>query len=125
MANIKVSELPSTTSFNDEDYTMIVQGGETKKITKFDLLQTTSSITYSDFTSETISVNASSNSSLSLDVTLSGYTPIGVIFWDASNNNACISKCSIYGNTCYLRIWNMTASAITTTITARILYLKN
>lgn len=34
MANIKVSELNTATSFNDEDYTMIVQNGENKKITK-------------------------------------------------------------------------------------------
>jgi hypothetical protein len=34
MANIKVSELTTATQFNDEDYTMIVQNGENKKITK-------------------------------------------------------------------------------------------
>ena len=34
MANIKVSELPSASSFGDNDYAMIVQGGENKKITK-------------------------------------------------------------------------------------------
>lgn len=37
MANIKVSELPSTSSFNSEDYTMIIQNGENKKITKQDI----------------------------------------------------------------------------------------
>lgn len=37
MANIKVSELNTATSFNDEDYTMIVQNGENKKITKENL----------------------------------------------------------------------------------------
>ena len=34
MANIKVSELTTATQFNDDDYTMIVQNGENKKITK-------------------------------------------------------------------------------------------
>ena len=34
MANIKVSELPTATNFNDDDYTMIVQNNTTKKITK-------------------------------------------------------------------------------------------
>lgn len=34
MANIKVSELPSASSFGDSDYTMIVQSGENKKIAK-------------------------------------------------------------------------------------------
>lgn len=34
MANIKVSELPTATKFNDDDYTMIVQNNTTKKITK-------------------------------------------------------------------------------------------
>lgn len=35
-SEIKISELNSATSFNDEDYTMIVQNGENKKITKKD-----------------------------------------------------------------------------------------
>lgn len=34
MANIKVSELPTATQFNDDDYTMIVQNNTTKKISK-------------------------------------------------------------------------------------------
>lgn len=34
MANIKVSELPSATSFEDEDYVMIIQSNTSKKITK-------------------------------------------------------------------------------------------
>ncbi len=33
MANIKVSEMPTTTTANDEDYLMIVQNNESKKIT--------------------------------------------------------------------------------------------
>lgn len=39
MANIKVSELNTATSFNDEDYTMIVQNGENKKITRQNFLK--------------------------------------------------------------------------------------
>lgn len=34
MANIKVSELPTATQFNDDDYTMIIQNNTTKKIAK-------------------------------------------------------------------------------------------
>lgn len=34
MANIKVSELPTATSFEDDDYVMIVQSNTNKKITK-------------------------------------------------------------------------------------------
>lgn len=34
MANVKISELTATTSFGDNDYTMIVQSNENKKITK-------------------------------------------------------------------------------------------
>ncbi len=37
MANIKVSELPSASSFEDNDYAMIVQSGENKKIPKQDM----------------------------------------------------------------------------------------
>ncbi len=38
MANIKVSELSETTTFNDDDYTMIVQNNENKKISKENML---------------------------------------------------------------------------------------
>lgn len=34
MANIKMSELPTATQFNDDDYTMIVQNNTSKKISK-------------------------------------------------------------------------------------------
>ena len=34
MANIKISELPTATSFEDDDYVMIVQSNANKKITK-------------------------------------------------------------------------------------------
>lgn len=34
MANIKVSQLPTATEFNDDDYVMIVQSNQNKKITK-------------------------------------------------------------------------------------------
>lgn len=34
MAEIKVSELPTASNFNDDDYTMIVQNNTSKKITK-------------------------------------------------------------------------------------------
>ena len=34
MANIKVSELTEAVSFEDEDYTMIIQGNQNKKISK-------------------------------------------------------------------------------------------
>lgn len=39
MANIKVSELNSATTFGDNDLAMIVQSGESKKITKANLLK--------------------------------------------------------------------------------------
>lgn len=39
MANIKVSELPSATSLNDEDLVMIVQNNESKKINGENLLK--------------------------------------------------------------------------------------
>ena len=38
MANIKVSELSETTTFNDDDYTMIVQNNQNKKISKENML---------------------------------------------------------------------------------------
>lgn len=34
MANVKISELPTATTFNDDDYTVVVQNNTTKKITK-------------------------------------------------------------------------------------------
>ena len=41
MANVKVSELPTATNFNDDDYTMIVQNNTTKKIEKSNILENT------------------------------------------------------------------------------------
>lgn len=38
MANIKVSEMTEATSFDDGDYTMIVQGNQNKKISKENML---------------------------------------------------------------------------------------
>lgn len=38
MANIKVSEMPETTSANIDDLIMIIQGGGNKKITEKNLL---------------------------------------------------------------------------------------
>lgn len=38
MANIKVSELTEAVSFEDEDYTMIIQGNQNKKISKENML---------------------------------------------------------------------------------------
>lgn len=38
MANIKVSELNETTTFDDNDYTMIVQNNQSKKISKENML---------------------------------------------------------------------------------------
>ena len=41
MANVKVSELPTATDFNDSDYTIIVQNNTTKKIEKTNILKNT------------------------------------------------------------------------------------
>ena len=39
MANIKVSEMTEATSFDDDDYTMIVQANQNKKISKENMMQ--------------------------------------------------------------------------------------
>lgn len=39
MANVKVSELEEATSFENDDYTMIIQGNKNKKITKENMLK--------------------------------------------------------------------------------------
>lgn len=38
MANVKISELATATQFNNNDYTMIIQSNENKKITKSNML---------------------------------------------------------------------------------------
>ncbi len=54
MANIKVSEMPTATSVNNEDYLMVVQGNENKKITyenlnnNFNLLSNQITVTGAD-----------------------------------------------------------------------------
>ena len=49
MAEIKVSELPTASYFNDDDYTMIVQNNTSKKIAKENM-----NVSYKYSTSETV-----------------------------------------------------------------------
>lgn len=85
MANIKVSELNTATSFNDEDYTMIVQSGENKKITRENIVaplieknimmaQNSGSITTGQNVYEKIplELNTSVGTKLTLDTTNNG-----------------------------------------------------
>lgn len=53
MANIKVSEMPTATSVNNEDYLMVVQGNENKKITANNLLINSNIAAASTSTSQT------------------------------------------------------------------------
>lgn len=62
MANIKVSELTTATTFDDSDYTMIVQSGENKKITKQNIF--TNLITYNQV--ENLSLNGGDTYQLTL-----------------------------------------------------------
>ena len=79
-----------------------------------------------DTTTDTISVNANTTYQVQKDVSKTGYTPIGAIQIDVSNNGLTINKWSIYGNTLYARFYNFTSSTISdATITIKVLYIKN
>ena len=73
-----------------------------------------------------ININANSSVSTTADLTLSGYTPIGIIQIDFNNDNCYVMKYSIYANTLYIRIHNDSATAYTNAkCTVRVLYLKS
>lgn len=67
MANIKVSELPSTTSIGDNDYFMLVQSNSNKKVTAKNLNK--------NLRSEAITVTLANNTTISVST---AYTSVNI-----------------------------------------------
>ena len=78
------------------------------------------------FTSNTLTINANSvlGATQSFSIAKSGYTPLGIVDFNASNNYANILKANISGNTAYVRVSNLSNSQITTTVSIKVLYQK-
>lgn len=81
-------------------------------------------------TKTTSSFNVSANTVLSatqsVDVSKTGYTPLGIVGTGSNNNNLNILRANISGTTGYIRVHNPTSSALSgVTVTLYVLYLKN
>ena len=82
-------------------------------------------ITTDNFTSNSITINANSTYSYTFNVAKTGYTALGILWVDAASNDLALSKYSQFGNSAYIRFRNITSSAITTTFTIKVLYIKS
>lgn len=75
--------------------------------------------------SDTCSLVANGKNTFNINVERTGYTPLGVLFIDSSNNDIDIMKYSQFGNTVYVRLLNTSNSNIEFTINVKVLYQKN
>lgn len=130
MANIKVSELNTATSFNDEDYTMIVQSGENKKASKDVLLadaleSVNNKIITRTFSKTNITINANSYKYETLSIpSVENYTIVSLetaSVAGAGSGYAQITK-TLSGD---LTIYNPTSSSATISISFIATYIKN
>ena len=132
MANIKVSEMTEATSFDDGDYTMIVQANQNKKISKENILGNIennistlntnigdlSNLETADITSIVNSINSltpkilwtnpnpSSAISSTQEITLlsNDYDILEVFYIQVTNGNLCYSSRFLKGNSTRMRI---------------------
>lgn len=114
MANIKVSEMTEATSFNNGDYTMIVQANQSKKISKENLFDGIED-EISTLTNQVLNItgqilwtnpNPSSDISSTTTITLSSsdYDVIEVFYIQATSGNLCYSSRFLKGNSTRMRI---------------------
>lgn len=130
MANIKVSELPSASSFEDNDYTMIVQSGENKKASKDVLLadaleSVNNKIITRTFSKTNITINANSYKYETLSIpSVENYTIVSLEIASvagAGSGYIQITK-TLSGD---LNIYNPTSSNVTISISFVATYIKN
>lgn len=75
--------------------------------------------------SGTLTLTANQKNTFTIDVSRTGYTPLGVLFIDTTSNDVCIMKYSQFGPNVYVRLLNTLNSNIEFTINVKILYQKN
>lgn len=81
-------------------------------------------ITYQDFSS-TNSLNANTEGTFGFsNISLEGYTPIGIIQID-TDNNVDLLKFSVFTTDAYIRLKNISNSTKNVNCTIRVLYMKN
>ena len=78
-----------------------------------------------NITSDSTSINANTESTLTIGISKTGYTPLGILMVDISQNNVDLLKYSIYSNNAYVRVKNLTSGSISITCTIKMLYIKN
>jgi len=97
MANIKVSELTEATTFENDDYTMIVQANQSKKITKENLLNDVNN-NISNIENDILDINTTIGDTEELktvdktDVVNSINSIMPTILWTNPNPNSAISS---------------------------------
>ena len=75
-------------------------------------------------TSAAFNVSANGTASMSIDCAKQGYTVLGFAHVDSSSNDVDVMKFSMAGNTAYVRVWNISSSALSNiTMTIRVLYI--
>ena len=75
--------------------------------------------------SGTLTLTANGKNTFNIDVSRTGYTPLGVLFIDTTSNDVCIMKYSQFGNTVYVRLLNTLNSNIEFTVNVKVLYKKD
>lgn len=111
MANIKVSEMTEATSFDDGDYTMIVQANQNKKISKENIFSNIGDLSNLETTDKTSIVNAinsnlpvilydnstgTDSQTITLNDDASNYSRIEIYFGEANDNRFGLASQSIY-----------------------------
>ena len=75
--------------------------------------------------SDTFNLTANGKNTFTINVERTGYTPLGVLFIDSTNNDIDIMKYSQFGNSVYVRLLNTSNSNIEFTINVKVLYKKD
>lgn len=124
MANIKVSEMPTTTIVNDEDYFMMVQGNQNKKITvgtlslKPNILTAsgTTNITTGNNTYDKIPLEITTQIGDKLSISNDGGIKIGTgVSYIKISGTITFSTISGSGQRHHLNIWKNSSSQATAT----------
>ena len=77
------------------------------------------------FTTDSQTVAVDARGVFSKSVSKSGYTPLGIIDLTLSNNYLCLGSFTISNNTAAIVFHNEYSSAITASVTFKVLYKKN
>lgn len=128
------STKPGTVEINSKSVvnTILIKDGDGNEIVSLGLRGITapnvglSTITTKTYDVEELTLNSGKNHTITISgVEIDGYTPIGIIQVDTSNNNISLQKFSLWGTNAYITIRNTTSSTQSFTVKIVVLFLKN